>query len=169
MDRSVDLELVENASVSDYGDAGAWHVGIHGTFCLQDLWDRFGPFIKLLQFGLLFHFSPVFFHFIVSVFFAISISMRNQGWSVVAPILWLIGLLVTCGWGCSRFRTTTLSLAGNVESDSSIPNVSTRPATDGILGVFEATASITNTPSISKDWVTSDGTTQHGAPKRLEE
>ena len=34
------------------------------------------------------------FDFIINVLSATSVSMWNQGWSVVAPILWLIGLLV---------------------------------------------------------------------------
>ena len=64
------LGLVNTGAWDNIDDASAWHFGINDTFCLQDIWDRFGPYIKLLQFGLLFYFSPLFFNFIIKVLFA---------------------------------------------------------------------------------------------------
>jgi hypothetical protein len=98
------VELVESATAWDIVDTSAWHVGISNTFFLQDVWDVFGPCIKLLQFGLLFHFSPVFLDFIVTILLATGMAMWNQGWSVVAPILWLVGLIVTLWMGLLPFQ-----------------------------------------------------------------
>jgi hypothetical protein len=62
------LGLVESANAWDVSDPSAWHVGINDSLSMHGAWDLFGPCIKLLQFGLLFHFAPVFFDF-VSIFF----------------------------------------------------------------------------------------------------
>ena len=65
----------------------------------------FGPYyIKLLQFGLLFHFSPVFLESIVNVLLAISTVIWNQGWSVIAPVRWIIGSFVTLWLGMLPFQ-----------------------------------------------------------------
>jgi hypothetical protein len=72
---TANLGLVESATTWDICNPPAWHVGINDTFSMQDIWDMFGPYIKLLQFGLFFHFSPVFFGFIINILFATGMAM----------------------------------------------------------------------------------------------
>jgi transposase InsO family protein len=98
------LGLVENETAWDVRDPSAWHVGFNDSFSLQDVWGFLGPYIKLLQFGLLFHFSPIFFDFLVNILSTLGMAMWEQGYSVVAPLVWLIGLLVTLGLGLLPFQ-----------------------------------------------------------------
>jgi hypothetical protein len=98
------LGLVESANAWDVCDPSAWCVGIDDSFSMQDVWELFGPCLKLLQFGLLFHFSPMFLDFIVNLLRAIGQNMWEQGFGVVAPLVWILGLLVTLWLGMLPFQ-----------------------------------------------------------------
>jgi hypothetical protein len=98
------LGLVESANAWDVSDPSAWHVGINDSLSMHDAWDLFGPCIKLLQFGLLLYFAPVFFDFVVHLLRTIGTTMWAQGFGVVAPLVWLISLLVTLWLGLLPFQ-----------------------------------------------------------------
>jgi hypothetical protein len=98
------LGLVESANAWDVSDPSAWHVGINDSLSMHDAWDLFGPHIKLLHFGLLFHFAPVFSDFVVHLLRTIAMTMWAQGFGVVAPLVWLISLLVTLWLGLLPFQ-----------------------------------------------------------------
>ena len=98
------LGLVESETAWDVNDPSAWHVGLDDSFSMRDVWDLFGPYLKLLQFGLLFHFSPVFFDFLVNILSTMGMKMWEQGFSVVAPLVWLGGLMVTLWLGMLPFQ-----------------------------------------------------------------
>ena len=93
------LGLVETSTAWDINDPSAWHVGINDTVLWQDIWDTFGPYIKLLQFGLLFTFSPVFLEFVITVVWATGQTMWDQGVNIVTPVVWLLGLIATLWLG----------------------------------------------------------------------
>lgn len=147
-----DLGLIKSMTAWDVSDSLAWYAGINSTFSMQDVWEMFRPYIKLLHFGLLFHFlTTVFFRFIVNVLFATSMAMWEQGWSVVSPI--------TFGWGCFGFMMpSALSLARNTATDNRMPSNSTMHVVDGILGVFVAMASIGSMEFPSGHWAIMWGT-----------
>jgi hypothetical protein len=54
------LGLVESTTAWDVDDHAAWHVGLDVGISMWDVWETFDPYIKLVQFGLLFHFFPIF-------------------------------------------------------------------------------------------------------------
>ena len=93
------LGLIKSTAAWDSCNPSAWRVEIEDTFCLQDLWDAFGPHTKLFQFDLFFHFSPIFYSFIIRVLLATGMAACKQGWSVLAPAIWLIRLIVALWLG----------------------------------------------------------------------
>jgi hypothetical protein len=80
------LGLVESANAWDVSDPSAWHVGINDSLSMHDAWDLFGPCIKLLQFGLLFHFAPVFFDFVVHLLRTIGMTVWAQKALASSPL-----------------------------------------------------------------------------------
>jgi hypothetical protein len=63
----------------------AWHVNFNDSICMQDIWETFGPCIMLLQFGMLFHFSPMLFEFLIHILCTTGTVLSGQGVTVVAP------------------------------------------------------------------------------------
>jgi transposase InsO family protein len=98
------LGLVESDTAWDVCDPSAWHVGLDVGVSLVDIWELFGPYLKLLQFGLLFHFSPVFFDFLVSVLHTVGMHVWEQGFRVVAPLVWILSLFATLWLGLLPFQ-----------------------------------------------------------------
>jgi hypothetical protein len=97
------LGLVESTTAWDVCDPSAWHVNLDNPTYLCDVWERFGASIRLLLFGMLFHFSPVFFEFLVCVLYATGMFLWEQGTHVLAPLCWFIGLIVTLWLGLLPF------------------------------------------------------------------
>ena len=86
-----------------------------------------GPCIKLLQFGSLFHFCPVFFAFIVNALFAAGTQLSGNavGALPAASLLWVVGLIVASWLGMLPSQDETLSLTENATT-----NNSRRPSTN---------------------------------------
>jgi hypothetical protein len=82
-----------------FQDPSAWHVDPFSSLTLGDLWYSIFPYFMLLQFGLLFSFSPVFFTFVVTLLSETSSTLWNQGVTTLAPLSWLAGLLGTLWLG----------------------------------------------------------------------
>jgi hypothetical protein len=99
----VNLGLVESKTAWDIGDHSAWHVNFADNPSLFDVWDTFGSYIKLLNFGLLFWFFPLFFYFLVGFLCAISLLLWEQGVNSVAPLCWLLVLSLTIWLGLLPF------------------------------------------------------------------
>jgi hypothetical protein len=93
------LGLVESTTAWDIVDPAACNVHIDTGVDMWDVWETFDPYVKLLQFGLLFHFSPIFAAFLVAILCNTGLVLWEQGVNVVVPLAWLAGLLLTLWLG----------------------------------------------------------------------
>jgi hypothetical protein len=86
------LGLIESKTAwDDCNDPSAWHVNLDDPFWFGKVWTILVPYIKLLNFGLLFHCSPIIFAFLVGIL------------NVIAPFCWISVLIVTLWLPVSLF------------------------------------------------------------------
>jgi hypothetical protein len=129
---------------------------------MRDVWETCGPYIKLIQFGLLFHFAPIFIEFIVDLLCTIGMVLWDQGVNAAAPLAWLTGFLLTLWLGLFPVP------AGDPGPCSNMPAADTRRTVDAILVASAAMDFIVNTPFPSVVGPLRAQFTSNGPPKRLE-